>query len=731
MSNGDNKPDFIPAPDFIPVAKEQQQPSDPSLWDKLNTGLVSPETLLAGDPSYRSTQEWTKKQIAAGHPIRAGLGTFATGTEKSIADIASSLTSPVSLGLAALTGGESLAGKAGMTGLQSLLRVPQFAAALGFGTQGAVEAMTPRKEGEDTASMLERRLFGASAAVGGAAGAAAATRDALHKSFRKKLGMSDDLASKVSANVNKIQSIKQQSAADLTRLKAEGEQTQRTIASKRAQAEVGVELALEYDLAAMRAHTSARISGVTQQAEQEAAQLEAQGKHLEAKKIRKGSELLADTAQALHQEGIKARQPFIDVGNKITEPFTDVTSVKGIIENSFKRAGVNEEEIPKAVFKALGPEAGPSQVSWFGKTMDVEKIIKQTKPENVARMREAGILPEEGGKVTFNDLTRVREDLWQQMKASKDSRVTQALEDAHQKVTALQDAAAEHKGLGTEWKGAKQGFMKFKRELGSPMVESLLEAGDAQEQGIASKLAQFTNKSTASPLHDVLKAAGIDTAPFMDILDQIEGTEKKLSEVPKRTTLEAKEGAAGRIGESKLKSQAGKELTAVRKTATEEARTAKAETTAKQQVVESEAKKRISAAEAKGEIVPGKTSTELAGLTNQQLLGDRLRAQADAMRKAGIAHPGALMQTVIGLVQLAKGSTFGFFHFGRAFSTSEVPEIVKSRKFQKWVLNRSGIEDPALSRKISRGLEDMYPYLRRMVKSGIQEQATANSVATK
>jgi len=578
-----------------------------SLYEKATTGLVSPETIRKGTP-YEFEKKQSEKAIAeGGQPWKAGIYAFGAGVDKSLSDFVSSLSSPASLALFAASGGESALGQ-GV--LKTLLRGFGIGGAGLFGAKGAAEAASPKQPGESTADMLERRLMGASAAIGAAAGTGALGRDALHTVFRRSLKLDEDLAGTVADRVSKTQQARQK-----------------------------VETA------------KATTKGVM--------------KSLEQQKMEAGGRLLADTQMALIQEHARVSKPFHEIAAVIKEPITSATSVREMIEGSVSDSGANPKEIPPAAFKALPEDTGAGTVS--GVTSDIA-TLERINPKEVARLRAAGKLSG-GDNVTFSDLTRIREDLGNAAQAAKDSAIKRGLFEAQEKVTALQEKAAQDKGLGPKYKAAKEQYAKFKRGIGSDLISNWLSAYDVEDQAIAPKVSKLFNKSTSQALRTVLSSTGLDVAPLDAIVESMK---------------EVKEAGVTAKGE---------------------------------------AKKEMRKAGSTQDIIPGTKASELAGMPNEDILRARLQSQANSMKEAGIREPFVLMQYVIGVFQLLRGSAFGSYHLARGSSMTLIPEKLKTPEFQDWVMDKAGIEDRVLTKKITDGL---YKAVRKSMTSGVPEQATAN-----
>ncbi len=282
----------------------------PSLWQRATTPLVSGPTILKGI-DYASGirlgagDRVTEQAIAEGSPTKAAIDSFLSGTGKSVVDLASSFTSPVSLGLMAASGGESALSKA-VPAVSKLLKVPQLASLLGFGAQGAKQAVqsgaTPSdaihaaKHGlhltdtppKASADQIESMLFGAATVAGSAAGTGAFTKDSVRGVLRKKLGLNDDLASQVPEKIAQKNQIELKEQADLARVRDEGTKAQREAQSRTAQTVTAVEQHLEQQLQSMQGQTSARITDLTQQADRTTQEAQAKLPDLEQKKLQAG-----------------------------------------------------------------------------------------------------------------------------------------------------------------------------------------------------------------------------------------------------------------------------------------------------------------------------------------------------------------------------------------------------------------------------------------------------------
>lgn len=132
-----------------------------SAWNWLNKPLASTKGFgdfvgsLIGttkDQEEQRLSDVRDKDIARGNPIRAQLADWQRRDIEDFSKLGSSLTSPLSIGSQYLRG------------------IPQILASLGFGGQGAAQALKPAQPGETKEDVLQRRMGGGGQALLGLAG---------------------------------------------------------------------------------------------------------------------------------------------------------------------------------------------------------------------------------------------------------------------------------------------------------------------------------------------------------------------------------------------------------------------------------------------------------------------------------------------------------------------------------------------------------------------------------
>ncbi len=698
-----------------PTQFEQQRQQRPSILSSIGqaaqTSLSSPESvgstfrsmmLPLPIPSAADAGKYTESQIAAGNPIRAGIGSFYQGAATDLAKFGSAMTSPLNLGLMAASGGTSLPARA-VAG----------AAALGYGASGAAQAIKGQQPGESFSDSLQRRLLGASQAVGSIAFTGAKIQNALGNFLTKHFGLSSDYANKVAGQVAEVQKARTSATASQQAISDRVAQGLRTADAARVQSVEAITSQLDADMKALESETGVRISNIQNEAAQTGAQLQGRMSDLQAQHTQTGKQVLADTAQAVYQEHAAVTKPFDEIGAAITEPVTTADQVRKIISAAGREAGIQPGEIPGRATAALAKsERTNSAAGLTGKqstaAINAAQLLKSGM--SVADVRGAmgnlGFLPREidsimlannvtsgsTAPVSFNDLNRVGQDLVQAAQASKDGAVRGALMSAYDKISDMRETVADNAGLGDKYRAAKAGYKSFIRGAGSGLMNDLLSAKDVEDQAIAPKLAQLTNPSTAEALRTVLKTLGVDVSPLDKITAEMAGTKGQIKALPKQTASQIGQAqeASGSVAKN-IKTQAGIGL----RSAAAEAGAAKGSVRYAGSADMGEARATgnaaINEAQQKGSIVPGKGAEELQGLSSEQINAERLQGLLKGARATGVGNPGGLVMMAYGLARMASGSPFGAMPFMYGASRTALPDLIKTPEFQAHVLEMTGM----------------------------------------
>lgn len=729
---------------FIPSPTENgyKEPTEPQpedgffsrAWKRLNTPPAFIQKNLL-DPAKRETervQAETNKQIAEGHPVRAFIAEGEAGVDSDIDKIASGFMTPISLGLSALSFAEGLpwvvkaaetskALKAGVMGAKAT----QMTAGTVFGTQSAITLLTPKQPGETNADYLERELMAGSQLGLSSAGNLATFKDGVHLFLRHRLGMSDDLAGQVSDKVTKINEARATQAKSIESAKTELSAKQRAIDSKRAQQTVAVEQELEHNLNQLEGQSQGRISGIERSIDEQTQALQDKLGKLQTEKVQMGKAVVTDTAHTLAQYEAQFNTRFEEIGQKVPGAITDADAVRDIISEEAQNHGVQPKEIPSSATAAL-PKVEPITI-----------MGRPASPEEIARFKSEGLTFSQG-ELEFDQLTRVKNDLYNAAYSNRDGAVRSALYRSAERISDIQEVAAARSGQGEAYAKLKGDYLRFIRGIGSQDVRDWLSAETMREQEMSGKISQLIKPSTAPAFHEILSSVGIDTKGFDDVMADIRAGRQRLKVLPKeraRLLKEAQEGVPETA--AREKSVAKGEMSRISIEAKEATKEARGE--AAQAIKEARAigKSGVAEAEAPGKIVPGRKTSELVGKTNEELLRDRMNATAARLKGHGMARPFRMFGIVYGLFRMVEGLTSGQ-HFalasGAALVAADVapefvPNLVRNRSFQDWVIRESGVEptNKLLIARMRKGISGLYPFLRRAAQSQAPSSTLSSS----
>ena len=733
---------------FQPALRPLEQA--PSITRKAVTPLVSPEQFMGavpGAPDLHGRLAGAEESaIARGDPTKAALLAGTKGLMESGAGLASSFTSPAALGMSALGGTGAVLPEA-----SAALKAVHSAEAVGgagFGLLGASQAAQPRQKGETQADYWERVLYGSSAAAFGLAGTTAVSKDALHTMMRNKLGLNDDLASKVSADVAQMRKAYQESGVETVRLAGEHAEAMKGIKATQDAQLQAIQENLKGELRTIQRQADAASGALKQRTVDALKANEAKMGELDKQKTAEGVSLVRDTAKALYQEKTRLSAKAEAIGDKITEPVATSDQVTELVKSEFRVMGINEKEIPPAALKALQEAKEPAtqrmSAAQNNGAMLGARFLKEgmSVPDVKSAMLNLGFTPKEvsgimqilapqqaGEGLSFNQIGRIQEDVYQAGRASKDGTVRHALGEAWGKLSDMREQAAEKAKLGPEWKEFKGEYTKFMRGINSDLMQDWLHAETVEDQAVGNKVRELTSRTKEEALHIILRSAGISTDAFDAVVKAQAEAAKSPAEI-KSQAVAAKEQITRATGEAKK--TAAEQAKSATKGVKEEAATAKekAEATRKQGEAAEEftTKAKIEAGEKAGEkVVPHRGTSELAGKTDAELKEMRIKALVGDMRKSGMIDPNKFAYLMYGVIRTAGGSPFGPLALAYGGSRIGMEEVIRNPKFTNWLLSESGIEpNSALGKKLFGAIKDSYPLLRAAAKTGAPAAAAAS-----
>ena len=487
--------------------------------------------------------------------------------------------------------------------------------------------------------------------------------------------------------------------------------------------EAGIQQSAEKESAAVRAKAQQAQKSVDAQTDAAIQHLQSTIDQSNANKLTVGRSLLADTAKALYEEDERVSLPFRKLGEELKgRPVSTVGDIREIIVNATKEAGAHEKEIPNSVYKALPPD--PAGVKEVTNAAGVTEKIGEPKEMMDSTTGAKSMTP-----VEFNDLTRVREDLWSAAVNTSDTAMKKALYAAHDEITNLQEKFAQSVGKGKEYADMKRNYMLFRRGIGSETILKWLAHRDQADEvlidnfGGKGRIDQLVKSGDAAALRDILHSVGINVSGLDDIIERESKAKEDITAVTKEGKEAGKQIASGADekvaaiqadadGRIKvLRAAADDQIKAIEKTAKD--KLAAAQDPALVKSVREAAQRNIDAInkrwdehvkgvektigeqvkelqETGRQIVPGTEAEDLLGKNNEQLNRMRLRALVEQMRGSGITNPAGLIQIAFGTIQLMGGVMYGLMHVGYGV-TRNLPAAFANPRFQEWVLDQAGV----------------------------------------
>jgi len=699
-----------------PARKESE-----STWDKLWKGAVSPEAatkaITLGLPipkpgEYAKQAAKARSEGRSGAAALADLEGYTSAFYQTAGSVVSSLTSLGSAALIALPiiGELGPGASVGMKLLGRAARLPGQAAAVGFGAQGFKIAATPQQPGENQYDAFWRRNLGLSAFLGSTHAAWSGAKGSLQGFLKRQFNLSDDLASKVTSQVNKIEEVRKQTTGTVSQA---DEATRGKIRA--------LQESLQTDLAEVQKNSSTRITGIRAHAEQAIEEGKGKISDLQKQRLRQGANTVADIMQAFLQEKARVGKPFDDIAAKIKGTVAKQDEVRGVITKAFQDTGVDVAQIPSRAIELLKSEeeGGARHGAVTLRTPDGHYL--EVDNQYVQGFVEKGytlvsdVTPE--GAINFDRITRIREDVSQAANSSKDTRVKAALFKAHDDLTDFQENIAEKHKLGTEYKTAKNNYKMFVRGIGSDMVHTFLDASDAEAQAIAPKIAEMTTRQNAEALQTVLRAAGVDTRPLAQIIQDMDAVDAAIKETQRVAgTMASEQAKSAAAATSGLKADVGQDIARLKKSAAEQTRAA-----TRQERLDIRGIK-------KEPVVPGQDVEALKGKPNQELLAMRMRHQMANSHASGFVNTWALSSVIYGLIKMATGSLYGAPLAGVGAMRLELPRLVRNPAVQDWIIRQSGVQigTPEAAR-IRRGILALSPVLTKALKTGIPQAAAVKA----
>ena len=641
-----------------PVSKNSGFVDDVKLYWRqiMDTSILAPVQGLFNSADEIG-QQIVKNELAHAHPIRAALAKGYFEVQKDVTDLLSGLTTPTNVGLGIISGGESAAAK-----------VVATASGLYFGWRGSQQMLTGRQAGETQADEIRRRSFGALQAVAGGAGATTGgvnAKEALRSSIQNNLGLSGELAAKVQTKVELAQEAEAQAAKEqagvvkTTKTQADAAQAVGEGTAAVAAAQTPIELNKIIDQATHEIATQQSYFNT------EYGKLEAQAKA----PVTTADDLKAEIINSIKAKGVQDAE-IKKIENKIFialpgNPTLDRLATKAEtnaadLATVLSTGGMNLETIRKT----LANQAYQPQ--------QIDKALSLAFPEAKSAAST---------DVSFEASKRVKDDLWDAAQSATDTDMRNGLLDAHANVTGMRQRYADAQGFGPQHNKLNAEYMKFKRELGSGMVEEFTKAKDFHDQNTILLTAKnLINQDSGEALRKLLDLHGIDTTPLKAALEE----HKAFAPLPEQALPEIIKQA--------------------------EAQSKQIETTKNQAVTT------IGETNA---IIPGKSDLALAGKGNLQIRLDAMQAIANNATKIGIRNFGAYVQLIWGAARLLAGSPFGGFSAASGGTRLAIEKMLRSKSFQDYVAQESGVA--GFNPNVTTRADQVSPKVRQMLQETLDK----------
>lgn len=693
-----------------------------TFWNRTANYLQGTPGFLQGlEREGKKSQEFLEKreeqEIYAGHPTRAAYYAFNAGMTQSVDKLAEGSFSRVSLGLGALALAQNVF--RGSLAVTALAKTAQAGAGGAFAIQGAKAALTPRQPGESLPDYIERAAMGAGQSLFAGAGTVDEVSGATKSALRKVLKLDTNLADKVAANVKELNRARAEGAQKIDTIKESHAQAERQIGADKVQAFNQVQDTLEKNLAALQEQKGARLTTIEEDAAKQAADLEKDIPSYNKAKIQAGTQLVADTVRTLDFEQSRMSALFEDIGRSIPKPLGTDADFHAIIDEEASKLGIQPKEVPGAARAALGKAADPE-----------EGIPQDVKPG-------AGFIGEPPGRpgeeVDFNRATRIKDDLYEQSARAKDGTVRKALHNAAERVSDMQEKAAKEAGQGAKYKGAKSQYMRFRRGIGSEEVSKWVAAENLKQQQIPSKLASLALQGDTAErsarygmLRSLFTEFNIDPTDFDRALRARNQAEARLKTLPREGAAEARGAEAAATdfaGRERETAQEG--LSRAAREAATRTRELRGKTAEELRGARGDARKAVAAGEAKGSIIPGMTTSELKAMSDLELKRLRMGSQTPGRMAVHGVQAFRLIQIIYGVMELPRSPMWGAMHIGMGGSAVFLPDMLRYRPFQDWVIQESGIpaNDKVSVGKARAAMNKMVPFMRRAVKSQVPAAA--------
>jgi hypothetical protein len=671
-----------------------------SWWDWTDRSILqdpNPQGFVAKHLASedKAGQQIIFHEISSAHPWRAAMAQMYYGSLKDAVDVGQQLTTPRQLVLNAVSAGRGVIAKTTAM-LANTYFAYKGAQSMSDHMMDAMDAAENLTKGnlEGNPESVQKFLFGTSALVGGTAGAVESgigASDAMRARVQKKLGISGDLSAQVARKVQEAHEIRQRGVQRAQAVTKQGVQDVSDIldASTIKQA-----TALK-DMDTASAQIPVAIS-----------------------------QMMKDAIPVVLEQQAKVSKPFEDMNKMTDDPVTDNASMRASMLNTIKAHGIQDQEIPANIFDALADRGKvESEDRGTGDLQDAMSKMKPDDPRRTALQSQVDAIQGQAATnaakpVSFSDVSRVRNDVWRAAQRATDPRIRGALLDTLDTVTKMQEDFAVKNNFGNSNRqvtidgktrtvndmldNAKLAYMKFKRELGSDIMEDFTAAETLRQQKMGDALSKYMSPSDGPVIKDLMRMAGVDTKPLDELL-----------------ALKSEAGATIKEGGKSATAQASKAFAATTQRVSGKSKTVDAG-------IKSKTVDAVNDLGKKSPIIDGKSDYALLGKSNPEIRREKLQALADNAQRQGITNPYAGMLIVLGLLRSLTSPISGAFMTTRGVAMGQsrnmVNRTLKNPSFQDWAIKEMGVH-PTNTTRIQK-LRDAMSRMRLTAIAGASEGMT-------
>lgn len=701
-------PDNIPIPTDQAVAPEPDKTKLRSLDDVLaDSNFARPQTATGGGfadtvkdywhsmnsvldtSALAPVQGWVSDQNAAlrrivadqkasNHPIRAALAEAYSTAQDVATNIVFGATTPKNVALALMPAGT----------------IAKAANAY-FVYQGSKTLIDNYLHGDNTSheGVVQNTLAGAQVVMSGL-GLGTSIAESAHNIVQNSFGLKGDLAAKVQDKVAaRIQMETAAKAAIDTRQSAGDAQAAMTQdIGKGTQESIG----------------GVDRSGVTGKAP-------GGGGQFPAELPVKMGVLMADAAQVVQSEKARMDNLWGDIATEAGDrPVITATDLRAKISNIMTDTGVLDKDVPSGVWKGIpndvavtshAPSAGEQTASINAQNMlnkgisakDVRASLPnlgydQGEVDRIMSMTNAS--PGQSD-LTFSDLTKIKNNLWDMKMSAASPTVETAISKAHQEVMQAQEQFSVKKNFGNSnkqftidgeqktqngmYQGAKTEYFNFMHNLGGSEMYKFLKATEGADQEMMSHVDKWMGTTPqVNFVKNLLRANGVDSSPLDDALTQ-EKTIRQSTADRENEILKTTKDAVNAIG-----TDSAQAITDIGK---------------------------------KNAIISGQSDFDLEGQNTLQIRQDAIERLASNAKAAGITRPLAWIQIMIGSARMLAGSMMATGQVASGSSRIAVEKMLQSKAFQDWAVQESGVSAKATP-KFIKTIAQSYPEVLKLAQSG-------------